>query len=220
MKDPQLFRRFIRDYWNYYRELEDDFLAVRKFVSFEQANYSTYSIELLKLYQAACSEVDVVGKAMAFRVDSSFKPDDKQNNILKWWNTIQDRYTLSAEPRAQGEKESAVKLLSDASCVFLGDLIIRPWESFRTEFYNDSKERRRVRSIGNSTPGWWSCYNKVKHNRIAPDADNASANYQKANLGNVIQAFAGLYLLETAYMQTIGTNDELKAFRDRSRLFT
>ena len=94
-RDSGRFDRFVRDYWGYYRELEQDFLATRKYVSFDILNFATYSMEYLKLFQAVCSEIDVVGKAMAFAANDSFSPDDRQNNIFKWWFEIQDTYFLT-----------------------------------------------------------------------------------------------------------------------------
>lgn len=41
-------------------------------------------MEYLKLFQAVCSEIDVVGKALASIVDSSFKPT-KDSGINEWW---------------------------------------------------------------------------------------------------------------------------------------
>ena len=80
-RDTVLFKAFIKNYWEYFRELEGEFLQTRKYVEFCKENNATFSIEYLKLYQAVCSEIDVVGKAMAKVANASFKPEDKQNNI-------------------------------------------------------------------------------------------------------------------------------------------
>lgn len=40
---------FIKSYWNYYLELEDQFIATKKFVEFDASNSATYSVEYLKL---------------------------------------------------------------------------------------------------------------------------------------------------------------------------
>lgn len=44
------------------------------------------------------------------------------------------------------------------------------------------------------------------------------ANYTEANLTNVANAFAGLYVLEHSFMKSIGSEDELKRV-ERSQLF-
>ena len=56
------------------------------------------------------------------------------------------------------------------------DLDFQPWEAWGDE---DDEE-------GPTSPDWWKNYNGVKHNR--------STNYSKANLSNVLQALAGLFL--------------------------
>lgn len=111
---------FLRGYWDYYRELENDFMTTRKYVSLNQDNFSTYSIEYLKLYQAVCSEIDVIGKDMANAANERFKPDDKQNNILKWWFEIQTKYRISESPSSSVEQYEAGIELPVFSCLFLG----------------------------------------------------------------------------------------------------
>ena len=44
-------------------------------------------------------------------------------------------------------------------------------------------------------------------------------NYEKANLGNLASAFAGLYVLERAFMDSVGCTDDLQSFSDHSHLF-
>jgi hypothetical protein len=51
-------------YWNYFLSIEEDFLRVSKYVHFNTANNGCYSIEFARLILAACSEVDVVAKAL------------------------------------------------------------------------------------------------------------------------------------------------------------
>ena len=75
-------------------------------------------------------------------------------------------------------------------------------------------------TTGSSTPKWWSDYNKVKHNRTSPIGDEPNAiNYSKANLGNLCSALTALYILERAFMDTIGTEDDLSSFKNFSNLF-
>lgn len=57
----------------------------------DDVNFDTYSVEFLKTQQALCSEIDTIGNVMASMTDSLHKPDNKNNNILKWWYIIQDK---------------------------------------------------------------------------------------------------------------------------------
>ncbi|MDN0069719.1 hypothetical protein [Collinsella ihumii] len=220
MRDHDSFEQFTHDYWSYYRELEDDFLATRKYVSFDPDNYSTYSIEYLKLFQAACSEIDVLGKSMAYAVNHSLRPNGKNINILKWWFEIQDSYFVSSKQDITYMGKQPTDRLSEAACLFLGTTKIKPWDSFRVEKYTAKDHSTRVRAVNDSMPLWWLSYNKVKHSRISLITQkNEKPNYSKANLGNVIYALSALYILEKAYMEAIGTQDDIESFFDQSKLF-
>lgn len=68
-KDAKRFLIFEKSYWNYFLELEKQLLSTRRYVAFDVANYKTYSMEYLKLIEAVCSEIDVVGKGIAHQID-------------------------------------------------------------------------------------------------------------------------------------------------------
>lgn len=57
-------------------------------------------------------------------------------------------------------------------------LHLKPWENWTV----------------NDSPDWWRRYNKVKHERYKLDSDG-KAYYKSANLKNVINALAGLFVL-------------------------
>lgn len=222
-RDSDLFKAFIKNYWEYLRELEGEFLQTRKYVEFCEENNATFSIEYLKLYQAVCSEIDVVGKAMAKVANDSFKPDDKQNNIYKWWFEIQDVFLLTdgpftyMNPNARAARFS----LTDYKCLLVDEIEIQPWSKFRVEKALNKNGGTYYRVVpGFQVPGWWSDYNKVKHNRmLSVGNESNSTNYPKANFKNLYSAFAALYVLEKALMDTIGTEDDLSCFMDFSSLF-
>ena len=136
IKDKE--RYFINNYWHYYQELENEFLQVRKYVEFSENNFNTYSIELLKLYQAACSEIDVVGKILAAEVNKDYKVEDK-SSIYKWWFEIQDKCVLVEGEKNYALIENEVKLL-DMIC-------IKPWASFKVEKYFDKRNNIRYRCL-------------------------------------------------------------------------
>ena len=61
------------------------------------------------------------------------------------------------------------------------------------------------------SPDWWSPYNRVKHERID--------NFRNANLKNVANALAGLYILELYLVKFIGNRDrDLDVPNDISKL--
>ena len=51
-------------HWNYFLALENDLERASRFIEFSESNFNVYSIELVHLFLAACSEIDVVLKAL------------------------------------------------------------------------------------------------------------------------------------------------------------
>lgn len=78
MKNEITLSQFIKSYWNYYLELEEQLNQTKRFVDFDISNYKTFSIEYLKLLQATCSEIDVVAKIIAKNLILHF-----QNSIIR-----------------------------------------------------------------------------------------------------------------------------------------
>ena len=62
----------------------DDAVRVSRYVEFHAANFQTYSVEFARLYLAAGSEVDVVGKQLCLKFD----PTSKADNIDKYRKEI------------------------------------------------------------------------------------------------------------------------------------
>lgn len=68
-------------------------------------------------------------------------------------------------------------------------------------------------SPGFNSPFWWTPYNNVKHNRLC--------YYQSANLENVINSLAGLYILELYLVKYIGDRDnDMDVPNDISKVFS
>ncbi len=139
-------------------------LATERYIEFSELNFSTFSVELLKLYQAVCSEIDVVGKMLAKEVNPGFNPDDNKNSILKWWFEIQEWYSESGRKKA----------------VFRQKYILEPWKNFKVEYLPNAKGNYYYRVIQEKdykVPAWWSDYNSVKHQRAFVDKNTKSQNY-------------------------------------------
>jgi hypothetical protein len=76
-------------HWNYFLALEEDLDRLSRYVDLADGNDSTYSIEIARLFLAASSEVDVVLKQLARKINSSSKAD----NINKYYTDISIHYT-------------------------------------------------------------------------------------------------------------------------------
>lgn len=201
--DDNYFKNFQRSYWNYYLELEERMEATKKYVEFDLYNSKIYSSTYLMLMQAVCSEIDVVGKEIASYFSEDFRKDEGKKPINRWWYEIQD-------------------VMSDVfRTVSFADSIKRdPWAGYRVvkvisqrpDRNGDLKDvtnynlQPKENGIMYATPKWWNAYNKVKHKRL--DSDSDGVNYKKANLDNLTNAYAALYLLEFEFMKKIGRLEE------------
>ena len=74
------------------------------------------------------------------------------------------------------------------------DIILQPWQSW------DS----------NQTPTWWTAYNKVKHER--------NSHYEKANLENVLQSMAGLFISNLYLYKDLANTGELSPWPELFQL--
>lgn len=196
------FSAFVRSYWDYYLELEEQFLNTKKYIAFDMFNKNAYSVEFLKLIQAVCSEIDVVAKEIASALEPSFKVD-KSTNIQKWGYIIQNKLPI---------------ILKD-EVIFDHGIRVYPWKNWLYEQFRDGNNALRYRLKGKAeTPPWWKAYTDIKHQRTRV-AKNGETNFTKANLINTINCFAALYVLETEYMATMNGKQEPINGIDNSKLF-
>lgn len=196
---------FIKNYWEYYKQLEEQFISTKKYVAFSSYNKSTYSLEYLELLQAACSEIDVIAKVICKKLDSNFKT--KEANMKTWYYGLQDKLDL----------ENTV-INCDAFDSEYNE--IKPWDKCHYEISSTTDENGRIHKnykLGkrNSTPKWWTAYNKAKHGRT--EIVDEKPNFTRANLENVLYAFAALYSLEKKYIKLL--NDSAEIGEQISELF-
>ena len=202
-KDAKLFTAFEKSYWNYYIELEDQFISTKRYVAFDRANYKTFSLEYLKLLEAVCSEIDVVGKEIAHQIDPSFKINDTTTNIQKWWFVIQQWFI-----------EDVLQPIK-----MIDDMEFSPWKEYKIVQLKNKKGSLYYKlEDGVKTPSWWTAYNKVKHNRTLDDPETQEQYFHRANLENLCNAFSALYLLEKRYMMSVGRAEEYNRCK-KSQLF-
>lgn len=192
MKTEITLQQFIKSYWNYYLELEEQLIQTKRFVDFDVLNYKTFSIEYLKLLQATCSEIDVVAKIIAEKFDPSFAKLETKN-IQKWGFVIQNHF----------------KEIQSRKVSFLNDFYITPWQNWMYEQYKDKNNSVRYRLLaGAETPRWWTAYNKVKHERTSR-YQNGKTNYCRANLENLISAMAALFVLEMQFIEELNKKSDV-----------
>lgn len=142
------------------------------------------------LMQTVCSEIDVVEKEIANHCCLTFDSEKGDKLINRWWYEIQNKLVNTTR---------SVKLANTFE--------VNPWENYRvfkavSKRNSNGKDTNvtnynfqpKTNGTTYTTPKWWNAYNKVKHKRVQPDSDGL--NYKKANLRNLFNALATLYLLE------------------------
>lgn len=213
-----IFELNIKNYWNYYLELEKEVLETRKFVEFDKKNYKCFSIEFLKLYQAICSEIDTLGRYLAKTLEEDFNPNN--GNISRWWYILSNKLLLSKNIRDgwnNDKRKINIKNFEVQDYIF--NHSITPWNNFEVERQVNKNGNVYFRSKSTSkVPTWWSDYNCVKHSRTILNT-NKRINYYKANLKNVIDSLSALYVLEIALLQQFGNENNLQSFINKSEMF-
>ena len=198
---------FIKSYWNYYLEIEQQLYEIRRYIDLSSKNNNTFSMELLKLLHSICSELDVVAKV----IDSHIYSDFDGGNMNKW-----DYYLQQAFPH-----------LSDLIVLFNDDYEIQPWKCCKhikkeTEYTDNGKKKTKISYNLDEkckTPQWWNAYNKSKHERTSP-YNNNSINYHRANLKNVVCALSALFIVESLFKDYLFNEEKVRIEYTDSKFFS
>lgn len=74
--------------WNYFFCLEEDIVALSRWIEFSAENESVYSIELARLLMTASAEVDVVAKSLC----KAINPAAKASSISRYQDVLIEAY--------------------------------------------------------------------------------------------------------------------------------
>lgn len=127
----------LSNHWNYFLLLEKDFINLKNYIHVSERNFDTFSFELSKILQLACSEIDSICRLMCKIIDTNnnyFDDTNNSGNIKKYRNII-----LKTYPKLMQSEVKIPDLDSE----------LKPWEEWKTEV----------------APFWWNDYNLVKHYR-------------------------------------------------------
>lgn len=80
--------RKIPKHWNYFLCIEDDILALSRWIELAEPNFPCYSVELARLLMVCASEVDVVAKSLCKRV----APKQKAGSIGQYQSILVNEY--------------------------------------------------------------------------------------------------------------------------------
>ncbi len=122
-------------HWTMFEVIDEDLYEFSRQVEFEQPNFRTYSVALVRLYLSIGSEIDVVAKLLCQRDGV----DPKAESIDQYRKSLQPKYphlaTLTIFLRPIPERDKG----------------LTPWDA-----WNNTPP---------ANPTWWTVHNKVKHER-------------------------------------------------------
>ncbi|ABO24922.1 HEPN AbiU2-like domain-containing protein [Shewanella loihica] len=72
-------------HWKYYQSFEYDLNRLSRYIEINQDNFSTYSVELTRLYLSSCAEIDTVMKEICYQLS----PNAKSDNIMDYMKVIE-----------------------------------------------------------------------------------------------------------------------------------
>lgn len=173
---------FCDTFWNYYLVLENDFLGTERYIHFDLGDNALYSDAV------ACNDY---GNSLAYSVE-----------YIKQYQTVCSEVDVILEAickelgadKAENMAHYTAKILNTEKWknivnqkVKMRNIILQPFEGWGL-----TKEEKIQ---------WWEPYNRVKHHR--------NERSKEANLKNVVNALAGLFILENYFVKYIGdkTND-------------
>ena len=182
---------FCKYHWEYFLVLEKDFLQIERFVSFDLGDNILYNNKSCNNY----------GNSLCY-----------SNEFVKQYQSICSEIDvllkiicleLNGSSNADNMKDYTNEVLNEWSeitdqKVTMKGIELQPFMNWKVNPFK--------------SPDWWTPYNKVKHERIT--------NYEKANLKNVLNSLAALYILEQYLVKYIGDRDKVYDVpNDISQLF-
>lgn len=105
---------FLTNYWRYYLNIENSVIDLEKYITFDERNYSCFSIEFIKIIQVVCSEIDVIAKLITSEKDmfgykSFLANDDKYKEIKNSKTELQLHKEIVLSPFELLEQNKGLK---------------------------------------------------------------------------------------------------------------
>ncbi|MGI6359471.1 MAG: hypothetical protein ACOX02_00300 [Acholeplasmatales bacterium] len=170
---------FLEQHWKYYLYLEKEVMSTFEYSTLDFVNENNFSFKYINLLQSICSEFDVIAKAYC-----KFLGNSKADSIVKYANVMLNKYPEIITKRINCFENKDIKYVP-----FLD------WSLSTTKNPNGK------------SPEWWTIYNNVKHSRLSTNKDHDNKeNYKLANQKFVMNALAGLYMIEMYFYKDIKNN--------------
>ena len=150
-----------------------------------------------------------------------------RNTLRNWWKEYQiggDEFLERGHRRSKysdEEKQDAVDYYLEhgkSLARTIRQFRFKPFDGWRQTMVEDKKGQPVYeRADGPKALAWWTDCNSVKHNRAVIDEARGSANYEKANQGNLLHSLGALFLMNRMLMKCI--DEDGYASAKRSSLF-
>lgn len=182
---------FCKQYWQYYLVLEKELLDVEDYIAFDLGENSLY----------IDSNITNYGNSLCY----------SNKLILLYLSICSEVDVILKTICSENNKHLEFKKIN---CYATKIIEICPKITNQKVEFRDFTLQPFINWSSEKSPEWWGNYNDVKHERTTDD------NYKKANLKNVINSLAGLYILEQYFVKQIGDRDnDYDVPNDVSNLF-
>ena len=156
-------------YWNVYKSLERELLALAEIIHIDDGQLDVYSMKIADLLIRTSVEIESISKELYFR-EGGTKPDDKD----LYFDTdclalLESKWNLSKKVVMMS---SPIFYLKEDDNIYLTPL-------------------HKAHKRGTSSSDWQRAYQAVKHNR--------AKSLNKGNLKHFIRSLAALYMLNLYY---------------------
>ena len=156
-------------YWNVYKSLERELLALAEIIHIDDGQLDVYSMKIADLLIRTSVEIESISKELYFR-EGGTKPDDKD----LYFDTdclalLESKWSLSKKVVMIS---SPIFYLKEDDNIYLTPL-------------------HKAYKRGSSSSDWQKAYQAVKHNR--------AKSINKGNIKHFIRSLAALYLLNVYY---------------------
>ena len=170
---------FERTFWNYYLELEREYLEIERLIPFDKTNYYTFSYKYIDLLWEICSEIDVLFKEYMEIKEYSSELDENGNPLFNI-----KQYEKFIEEKLPSFKNQEI------TC------------------YNPKFHKKKIYPFSlwttNDSPKWWGIYNKIKHDKELELYGKKA--YKCANQICVLNALGALFQLNLYIYEEINWN--------------
>lgn len=191
----------IKIYEDIYAIFEEEFSEIGRYIAFSEHNLKTYSNKIHELHLRVCSEIENLLKIIIHSWFSDIEQitkdwDSKKSERLG--DNLQKYIELKNSLNSNDRRRLEVELFGKPDFKFYLDIAREKFNlhkkavNFKGGIYQSKNSLKEfvpfhAENSDNNIPPWWTAYNKLKHDKIS--------SYSSCNLGHLIHALAGLYLL-------------------------